>query len=159
MQIEIKDFTNRPGNETDAFSYTLYLDGTKAANVSNDGWGGCNIYHWFEPTLRAPFIEQCTAQATPILKSWGFDDAVVTVYVRSGEILDVALTPIVEAIEEEKKLRKLCKTKVVFRLRDDEEGSWRGFSADWKSQEQEIRARLKKDFGDLLGEIANERFA
>lgn len=167
MQIAIKNFRSCRGNESDMFSFTLYLDGKKAAEVSNDGHGGMNLTRWLDRELHRAFLAHCTTAARPIMDSWRSgdpDDALTTdemfaVYVKSEEVIDVVLNDFLANMEEEKQLRKLCKTKVVFRLKSDKDGEWRAFKADWATQKDAAKARLAKDFGSLLGEIANERFA
>jgi hypothetical protein len=167
MKIDIKNYRSCGGNETDAFSCILYLDGKKAAEVSNDGNGGMNMTRWLDRDLQRAFLAHCVTVARPIMDSWsaGLPDAKPTsdetfaMYCKSEEVIDVVVNDFLGKMAEEKQLKRLCKTKVVFRLKGDRDGEWRGFKADWTTQKDSAKARLVKDFGDQLAEIANERFS
>lgn len=47
MKIELRNIKRAAfaSEETDCFTATVYIDGVRAGEVSNDGHGGCNRYH------------------------------------------------------------------------------------------------------------------
>lgn len=103
--------------ETLCFEATLYVDGTRAAVVSNEGQGGPNRYHPVNAKGRE-LLEKAEAYAKglpPLQSDYGpldFD-------------LDLLVHDLVERYEETKTLKRWSKTKTVFRLPEDEKGAWR----------------------------------
>lgn len=161
MKIEIKSYKTCAGRDGYAFSYTLYLDGVKAAEVTNEGCGGCNLYRWSDQVggrskMKDALLAHCRIAVVPIIASWGYATPVAEMH---EEILDIVLEDVVGKIEEDKALKKLCKTKVVFRIEGDPEGTWRNFKGDWATKKIEFEFLLKKEFSKKLIEIANKRFA
>ena len=57
MKIELKNVKHAAfaSEETDCFQATVYIDGVREGEVSNEGHGGCNMYHphTLETTLTA----------------------------------------------------------------------------------------------------------
>ena len=162
MKIDIKSYKTCAGRDGVAFSYTLILDGVKAAEVTNEGCGGCNLYRWSDQAggrskMKDALLAHCRVAVVPIVASWGMACSVDEMH--ESQILDIVLEEVVGKIEEEKKLKKLCKTKVAFRIKGDPEGTWRTFKADWAAQKIALEFSLKKEFGAKLEEIANVRFA
>jgi len=49
-----------------------------------------------------------------------------------------------------------CKTKTVFRLKGDPEGSWLIIKAPFSDR---VREHIARKYGDRVEEIANERYA
>ena len=50
MDIQLKNVKHAAfaSEETDCFTATVYIDGKKSGEVSNEGCGGCNTYHPWE---------------------------------------------------------------------------------------------------------------
>lgn len=74
MQIEVKNYRSCRGNEGDAFSCTVYLDGKRAALVTYDGWGG--EYRWdFTPSDKrmqgGPMCQKFEGYAVKVRKESG----------------------------------------------------------------------------------------
>lgn len=156
MKIEIKNYRACRGHEGDAFSFVLCLDGKRAAEVTNEGNGGSNHYHWFLPALKRPFLDERRELGRAILASWAqprdpsdpppvrTDDEIFDYYCKSGEIMDVVLGQFVDRMREDKALRRMCKRKILFRLDGDKQDAWRTVEAEWSSQTADEFATLKQ---------------
>lgn len=115
MKVELKNVKLAGGEETPRFEATLYIDGTRAAHVSNGGTGASCRWFWYEKALEAPFKAFATA-AHPE-DTFEQEDAVVY-----GLLDDAA---------ERKALKRLCKKKTLARLpgRTYKPGEWSVFAA------------------------------
>ena len=156
MKLELKNIKVAASlsEETTAFTATLWVDGKPAAAVSNHGTGGCNDYH----PLRGPdgaYDRSGLAAAEAYVKSlpkrkfpaeWG-----------GGEYapnLDTLVAELLEAAEEDRKLRRLCRTKVVLADPKLPAGEYRTLGKPYRPEwKPEILARFPGC------EIVNERYA
>jgi hypothetical protein len=99
--------------ETLCFRATVYVDGVKAGEVSNEGSGGPNSYH---PHELWQALER-HAQTLP---------AIVSDLVRDGEPFtyrpsaDTLIDAAVEAAEEAKRIKRLCRTSTLYRVNGEE---------------------------------------
>lgn len=57
MKLQLKDVEvhDDMSEETHCFSATLYVDGIKAARISNQGMGGPNDYNWLDVAAEISF--------------------------------------------------------------------------------------------------------
>lgn len=124
-------------DETTCFSAAIHLDGKKVGEVRNEGIGGCNGYYWNNPTVGKQIEEWAKTQPTE------FD----------FEKLDQIIDGMLSAHEEEKQLKRWCKTTTVFRLKGDEDGAWRRMKVLYNS---EVKMFLKEKYGDRIERIAND---
>jgi hypothetical protein len=105
MKVELKSIKEIPGDETPCFQATLYLEGVKAAIVSNSGRGGCNHYHWFDQKAgKSALCERFLAYAKEQNPNEKF------------EVMDTEIFAILDAAANAKKLKRLCATKTLARL-------------------------------------------
>ena len=165
MELTIKNYKSCRGDEGDAFSCTLYIDGKRAALVRYDGNGG---EFEFDFTVagkghgpwRGPLFDKFKAyvDGLPEVESSMVDP-------RTGETwsykpnMDMVVEQAIRLMLENRQLKRWCKNQVLFRVKGDEEGSWRTLQASWAEKGDKVRAHLAKKYGDELEEIANERFA
>ena len=159
----VKNARSCKGNEGIAYSATIYYEGKRFAELMNDGNGGSTVYHlvdrgrfheskpvrdlvdWIR--TKPAYLAEYLGENVDLNERWHVEHAV-----------DAYFSWLLDRIDEDKALRRLCKTKVLFRVRGDRQGEWHTMRADWKTKETEIRAYLAKNYGDRIIEIANERF-
>jgi hypothetical protein len=153
MKIEVQGYRSCRGNEGDAFSLTLVLDGKKAARVTYDGWGGEYRFDWTpgDKTVRPGATAARFLAYVDSLPPKDFGDGLGVMKLDADMVVGAAI----DRMLEERALRRLCTTKLVFRLRGDEPGEWRTLRAPYRPA---IAAALRAERGDALEEIANERF-
>lgn len=147
MELTIKNYKGHDTHDGVSFTADVYVDGVKAFVVENDGNGGENLYIPFKPELR-PLLEKAEAYAKglPALETeWGPLEM----------DLDLLIADILEKKEEEKQLRRWCRKKVVFRLKDDPAGEYRTLQAGYSLMADDF---LVRKYGDKLEEIINKRF-
>ena len=149
-QVELKKIKSHDdmSDETNCFSAEVWVDGKYLARVSNDGQGGSNNYD-FDLTKDGgrwkEFSEWC--KALPHDFEFEYED----------QVIDNLFQQWAEKEDERKskaQLRRLCKTKTVFRLKGDPEGSWLTIKHPYDDC---VKAHLKAKYGDKVEEVANER--
>ena len=125
------------GDETPRFEAFLYLDGVKAAMVSNGGTGGCNHYHWFIGGMREQFAAYAKAQ-NPTQKF---------------EVEDSIIYKLMDDAAFAKKLKRWCATKTVARLPGESyhDDAWTVFKVKFTPQ---IKAQLEAKYPGI--KFANE---
>lgn len=104
--VKVAEFASE---ETLCFEASLYVNGKRAAVVSNDGHGGSHSYHVID---RAAFAQAEAAAAGADLP---FD----------FERLDQLVDNLVGDYEEQKRLRRLAKRYTLFRLPGDDPNALR----------------------------------
>lgn len=145
MQCEVRNVKihKKLSEETTCFTATLYIDGQKAADVSNRGNGGCHLYHWFNHELETPFKEY--AKSLPPIQC------------ELGPLamdMDGYVDELVIDWDENKTVKRHCKTSTVFRLKTDPKGSWRTIKVPFN---QTIKEQIVTKYPDL-DTIANELY-
>ena len=70
----------------------------------------------------------------------------------TGAARDALISRMVDDFSELKMLKRACKTKVLFRLKGDEEGSWRTIRGGWGDL---ISKWIEAKYGDRVEAIAN----
>jgi len=163
MKIGIKSYRSCAGNEGDAFSCTLYLDGKKAALVKYDGWGGQYDYDftfadgrpWGGPTC-LKFKEH--VESLPE-RTCSFDDPGTGEPAKVAVNMDMLVEDAIQLMLENRQLRRWCRNETLFRVKGDDEGSWRRLNVKFPGNEGRVRYYLSREHGDAIEEIANERFA
>jgi hypothetical protein len=143
FNVELKAIKISGGEETTRFEAKLYINKKFAATVSNEGTGGCHYWYWQNREL-----EDLFNQHIKYLDQQGkfeFD------FEQCDELIDQMIAD----HEEEKRLKKWCKTKTVCTTYDLAKGEYRVFDIPYSS---ELKTRLRAKFGNNLKEIVNERF-
>ncbi len=138
---KVRSFRGRDGY---GFNTDLMKDGIKIAFVIDEGCGGCLHYEWADLMEKDALNKHI--KTLPKVKS------------PCGEMtvdIDLFVSRLVDVYEAEKKLKRLCKTKTLFRLKTDNEGTYRVIARRFDAAVKEF---LLKKYGDNLGEIANERW-
>jgi hypothetical protein len=111
MKIELKSLKTLTGDETVCFEAWIYIDGKKAAWVSNDGHGGCNLYRFMDRELEKKFHEFCAAQMSDAF-----------------EAADCYLEQLMLAMQDEKTIKRRAKANakkgfpftMVYKVRHNE---------------------------------------
>ena len=141
-------------NDGYAFSASVYLNGKKVGSVQNSGHGGPNSYDPVIPKGMKPeayrkandaFIKGLQAQALKIDPTATF------------ETEDLLIGALVDDFENEKRFKRLCKTKVLFRLKGDDKGEYRTISVKFSN---EVKAKVLDQYkkqGKEIIEFLNEK--
>lgn len=141
--------------ETTCFSATVYLDGVRAGHANNRGTGGPHDIDWSDRDLGAKYEAWLDSQVVPFTTYEGKLTTLDTVWEKLETMIDEAL----DAFEQEKWLKRQCKSKTLFKLKDKEApekpDEWWVIKAPFS---EVAKHKLQKMYGDNLGEIANERF-
>ena len=123
-------------DETMCFSASLHWQGKRIGNVLNRGNGGPNEYHW----LAGPY------DIPPEIEEWVEAQDVEYDFERLDQIVD----GLVCDFDDARRLKKLAKTKTVFRVRGDKEGAYRTLK---KPYSESIQNHLDTKYGDSIIEI------
>jgi hypothetical protein len=152
MLIELKNvkYAAFASQETNCFSASIYIDGHKRGTVENSGHGGCdNIRPW-------QLGQEIEAYAKTLPEedvSYLYDDGKVHTSPQSAEGL---IGKLLEKWVEEKDLKRLCKTGVIFRepARGYKPGEYSKLLGTYSLDAARF---LRGKYGEKV-EIVNERF-
>ncbi len=136
---ELRNVKTFMGNEGHGFNAALCRDGNKVADVHDMADGGCYSYYFKEEAERKMFFEHARKNAsTDAIEPW-----------------DMLVAGMVDAYLLDKKLRRLCRKEVLFRLEGNKEGLFHTLSRQYSP---ELGDALRRRYGTALVEIVNERF-
>ena len=141
MKLTVKNLKKMEGRGGYVWSCDLYIDGVKAAHVLDEGYGGMVDFHWYRKELESPFL-----------------DYIKTLPKRNGHEETPALfvAALCDEAEEQKTLKRWCKTKTVIRMKDAEEGKFTMFKTRFSPM---VKEALLKKYGDRIVEFVNETVA
>jgi len=149
MNVELRKVMYHEGmsDETFCFEAEIWMDGVKLADARNRGTGGSNEYYpvggYRNPNWKS-FHEYCKSQPHH------HDSEYVDQYVNS---LFVKWIQQRDAKRAQAQVKRWCKTFIVYRLKEDPEGSWWRIKGTYTPS---IGDALRKKYGDQLEVIANE---
>lgn len=133
MNYHLKGIKTWNGTDGGGFEATLYLDKKKIATVMNEGSGGCDHYRFFNredekpfETFAAEWYEKSDAKTewVNLTKKHGGDEDPGMEYKMTSWIWDF-----IGSKELEKRLKRISKTKTLFRLKGDAKDEWRSLNA------------------------------
>lgn len=136
---EIKNVTHVQAmtRETNCFSLTLYVDGKKFAEVSNNGHGGSdNIY---------PVSPYTQRDIDRVEEEMSNDDFLVSC---EFEKFESAVSTLLLLHYTEKELKKLSKTNVA--ILDDGVVKYFGYKGSKEAPSEELFAQVEKDYPDAI---------
>ena len=178
MQIKLKNLRVAGGDETTRFEASLYIDGKKAATVSNAGEGGSHQYFFSDNAVGQKFREAANAIKTATLSPENPYHAYVSSLVESlnglnkrlsdrpnesleetqaklPECNDTAIDFLVVSYEERKLLKRYCNKETLFQLPGEPKTEWRTISSPYSPK---VKEWLVEKYGDSVC-IANEKIA
>lgn len=129
--------------ETLAFTATIYVDGKRVGEASNDGHGGPNRYHFDDRKLGQEL--EAWAKTLPPTVIEGMTLPMD---------LDGVIDELIEKAENEKYFARLCKKKTLFLLEgDDAAKGWRTLKAPYDAR---VQAWLDQKYGTKVVRILNK---
>ena len=151
MDITLKNVKIYAGlsEETIAFNASVYIDGKKVGDAKNNGHGGANDIdvrdkdgRWNRDLMQKMETEAAT-------HTWSYEGEV------HPHSLDSYIGDLVDDFQEQRDLKRNCRTKTLFRDPKEEykDGEYRIMPQKFN---KEIKAWLVKTYGDKV-EILNER--
>ncbi len=122
------------GQDSLAFTGEVYIDGKKSFHVSNDGNGGSHSYYMDRETEKQ-ILEFCASQP-PEVSEWGTSP--------------YDIDSLIDEIIDQHEIKKLCKTKTVFKVGKQEYTCKAKFCP-------EVKTSLLKQFPTAV--FLNEQYA
>ena len=115
MDYSVKNIKSFQGMEGTGFSCSLYLDNKKIGTVTDTANGGMIDFYFDSVEEENKLDEFCLT-----LPQWGaeYGDK------RYDTDKDIYVTNLVSKFEETKKVKRWCRTKIVFKLDEDKKGSY-----------------------------------
>lgn len=129
----------RLSEETRCFTADIVVDGKVIGEVENRGNGGCNMYFWKDRKAGEAlqkFAEQKYPQYT-------------------FEQIDSLIEDIIVEMELAKQLKRWCVKDTVIKLKEHKEEDFIKVRVPYSPI---VAQRLRKEYGNRLVEIINERF-
>lgn len=148
----LKNVKNFEGMEGYGFNASLYHGTKRIAKVIDDASGGEIMFYWEGKTRAARDANEAMFGAyVATLPPHQFEGTLLKV------TMGMAVADMLVVIEENKILKRHCRTKIVFRLvgDDGENGAWRTLRGTFTKAHVD---EMHKRYGTKLGEIANYRF-
>ena len=145
--------------ETQCFTANIYLNGKKVCFVKNEGHGGCNFYDYtFKDKKTGEWTRDRECEQS--LDQWA--DSHHISYEMDGEIcevtgeysskLDWLIDDMLEKALELKDLKRWCRTKTVFQVEGQNDGSWTIIDAPY---DQRMKDHLAVKY-PTISRLANE---
>lgn len=116
MKLEVRNVKMLQTHRGFAFTCTLYVDGKKAASVSQEGHGGGNDYRWSDQNLAKRV--HAYAESLPDVT---FDGGSLS------NDLDLTIENLINDLEDKKRIKRLCKKneRTIWRTPDMKPEEWR----------------------------------
>jgi hypothetical protein len=169
MDYTLKGIKTFRGTDGDGLNATLYRDGVKVAFILDEGNGGDMHLQWFDQQatrMTIPWVDYqgkpCTIRCTPEEaklyeflrgKTWTFGKEFGKPDQTIQTDPDDFIAELAEKTLNDNRFQKMCKTKVLFRLKTDKEGEWRTFKSPFTKN---IKDWIVTKFGDQVDSIMNE---
>jgi len=132
------------GMEGAGFNATLLLNGKAVAEATDSGDGGMVWFRWSNQEAKERFGLLAGSF------TWTLQD-------RTGTYdIGMLVSAMVDDYLNEKRLKRLCQTKTLYKLDGDAEEEWRVIKVKYND---EVMAYLKNRFGSGLVAVANLRWA
>lgn len=129
MKFTLKRFQSFRSHDGGGFNFDLYIDGKKAAEVSDEGHGGGLLVRWEKGDFEKQFEAHVAALPPEPLAAdaakWEHELYPSGFSTMDG---DTYLCSLVDAYENNKRLARHCKNKTVFRIPSDAKGNYRTLS-------------------------------
>lgn len=168
MKYEVKNVKGFMGMDCPGFNATLYRDGVKVAFLIDDGNGGEVSFDWVDrsgPRVEVPWVNHqneaivirgCTVEEGKLYdflrgKTWNMGPELGGKDIQTDP--GYFVSELVGEFEDAKRFNRLCKTKVLFRLKTDKKGEWRTFKGAFTKQ---IKDWIVSKYGDQVESIMNE---
>ena len=143
----VKNVKSFVGNEGYGFNASVYYKGKRVALAYDDASGGPVVVQWSDKAA-----EQALQTHLKTLPEVPYDYGVVRGAYKVDEGMFVVR--LVDRYEEDKQLKRHCKTKTLFRCKGDEDGSWRTVKIPFSKITVEHLSNKCPD----IEEFANSRF-
>jgi hypothetical protein len=113
MKVELKNLEGHDGHDSFCFRATLYVDGVKSGDVTNDGNGGCHMFDdWNVAKKLNEYAKTLPKNKFPAELGGGE-------YEQSADsLVDDAIDAYFKA-KDEKKFKKALETMTLFTLPED----------------------------------------
>jgi len=166
---EVKGVKQMEGRDGYMLNCSLYKDGKKVATVVDDGNGGCLDIHFLD--YKAPRVEVSgiNYMDKPFSYKGTPQEKVFQAYVNTLPTYDTewsknqhpdqehVINEMVDEAENTKRLKRICKSKTLFTLKDDDTED--EFYSIKHPYCEKVRNHLEAKYGDNLGRILNEELA
>lgn len=141
-EFTIKGLKTFDGMEGGGFECSLYMDGKKVGTAFDSGSGG-------EARLNV------TREVESAFEKWAVanspEEDVIPYWAVQG-----AICKLVDDFEELKNLKRLCRTKILFQIQGDEDGTWRTVKAKYGTpQGVQAIAWIEGKYAGKVTKIAN----
>lgn len=152
MNIKLRNIVinSKLSEETLCFTASLYIDEKYAAEVRNNGTGGCNTYYFSQnylPHKKEEFLSYCRS-----LPKIEIDNMKISM----DE--DMLIGQLINEYQKERFLKKQCVKRTLFVIKGDNVEK-EGFRTIGKKYSPEIKQYIIRQYGNKLDYILNERIA
>lgn len=156
---KVKSFRGTDGH---GFNADLMKDGKKVAFVYDMADGGPMSFEWMDRENGFVPFEVKGYEGKPFVRKVTNEEREFLLYVAAQgedglEPEAMVVAKMLDAMEQEKDLKKACKKNTLYRLKGDAPGKWRAVNAPYS--DPRVKPFLASKYGASVEEILNERFA
>lgn len=129
MNYHLKGLKTFNGMEGGGYECNIYRDKVKVGTAMNEGSGGDDHFHFTSREEETAFQDAAgkwyeTSRSKTEWESWCKENS-MSLDVRPQHKMESWVSETMSGMEEQKRLKRLSKTKTLFRLKGDEAGVWR----------------------------------
>lgn len=129
MDYLIKGLKTFNGMEGGGYECSIYRGKVKVGTAMNEGSGGSDFFHFTSREEEATFQEAAakwyeTSRSKVEWEGWCKENS-ISLDVSAQHKMESWVSETMSSMEEQKRFKRLSKTKTLFRLKGDEEGVWR----------------------------------
>lgn len=142
----VKSFRGHDGN---GFNANLLKYGKKIAFVQDMASGGCYDFHFVDgwKCQDAQDFENYIKSLPEVDTDWG----------KMKQNADMFVAKLVGKFEDDRNVKRWCKTQVVFTVKSDKLGEYRTLKMLYKGNEVKVKEYIENKYGKEY-EILNERY-
>jgi len=168
MAYTVKSIKTFRGTDTNGFNATLLWEGKKVVLVIDEGGGAPMMFEWFDRAMPKVDVPWINWQGAAFTMRCSPEEARLYEFLRGktvelnnfrGGTTTAAIDPeifigqLIDKATNDKRDKRACKTKTIFHLRSDPEGSWKQFNSPFNKR---MKDHIISKYGDQVDEILNE---
>ena len=167
MHYEVKNVKSFRGMEGHGYNASLYRDGNKVALIMDEGNGGEVSAEWVDRNAVLQSVQSVNYKGESYVRRCTPEEAILVEYMKGkkvdlgqglGEVdldLGMFVGQLMDAYENAKRFNRICKTKTLFRVNGDEQGSYRQVPQPFSKK---VKYYIVGKYGDKVEVILNEQF-
>jgi len=166
MNYEVKNVKSFRGHEGHGYNASLYRDGNKVALIIDDANGGEVQAEWVDSMAPRQSVQSINYKGESYVQRCTPEEAILVEFMKGkkvdlgqglGEVdLDIGMFvgQLLDAYENDKRFKKICKTKTLFQVKGDKKDEYRTVPQPYSKK---VKDYIVGKYGDQVEVIMNEK--